>query len=102
MSFCLGWQNAFDAVGMHGRRWFSDMIPMRVLGSGLLMMLLWVLLIIGIIFLVVRLSRSNSDSRYVHQARQDNAVNILRERFARGEISQEEYEERLKILKEEK
>ena len=30
MSFCLGWQNAFDAVGMHGRRWFSDMIPMRI------------------------------------------------------------------------
>ena len=28
----------------------------------------------------------------------NEAVNILRERFAKGEISKEEYEERLKVL----
>jgi uncharacterized membrane protein len=30
----------------------------------------------------------------------DNTINILRERFARGEISQDEYDEKLKTLKE--
>jgi putative membrane protein len=60
-------------------------------------MLVWLVFAVVIVWLVVRaltaLDRRGSDGR--NQAAPDE---ILRERFARGEIDAEEYERRLTIL----
>lgn len=100
MSWCYNWQNVFRAANIHGRKWFSGMMGMHGWGGGFFIMLLWTLIIVGIVLLVIRLIRNNSGSRYMPQDEQDRAINILREKLARGEISQEEYEEKLRILKE--
>jgi putative membrane protein len=52
--------------------------------------LFWVVVIVGIVFLV----RNTRD----HRDRRSTAHEILDERFARGEISVEEYEQRRKVL----
>ncbi|HZJ58454.1 MAG TPA: SHOCT domain-containing protein [Clostridia bacterium] len=100
MKGCYGWRNLFNPANMHGRRWFAGMMPMHSWGGGLFMFLFWALIIAGVVYLIIRLSRNSSPSRYMPVGGQDNAINILRERLARGEISQDEYDERLKILKE--
>jgi putative membrane protein len=85
---------------MHGRRWFTGMMPMHSWWGGFFMFLFWALVIAGIVYMVIRLSRNNSRSGYMPIGERDNTINILRERFARGEISQDEYDEKLKTLKE--
>jgi len=63
---------------------------------GLLMMGLAVLLVVLVIVGLWRLFSSGSASRSA--AAPDRALDILRERFARGEIDEEEYEARKKAL----
>ncbi len=65
---------------------------------GPLMMLLFFILIVTIIVLVLR--RPNGQKPDKSTSPDNDAVNILRERFARGEIDKQEYEERIKILRE--
>lgn len=64
------------------------------MGAG---MLLWVLLAVVVVWLIVRglmaLERTGSD-----QPTGSPADEILRERFARGEIDAEEFEKRLTLL----
>ena len=68
------------------------------MGGWILMVLLWVLLIVGIVVLVKWLiSSSGSDSRQ-SEARRGRALEILRERYARGEIDHEEFDERRRRL----
>ena len=57
----------------------------------LLMMLTWVALIAGTVWLVVR---SGADDRRPSRARE-----ILDERYARGELTTEEYRERVDVLR---
>lgn len=54
----------------------------------LLMILFWILVIIGIFYLVRRLSGGSGGRQ-----EGDNALSILRERYARGDISKEEFEQ---------
>lgn len=57
------------------------------------MMILWWVLIIAVIVVLVRYlipGQSNSSSK--------SAIDILKERYARGEISKEEFEEKKKDL----
>jgi len=66
---------------------------------GPLMMLIFVVLLVGAIVLVVRLlggDGGGSAGRPQHRA--DRSLEILRERFARGEIDSAEFEERRKAL----
>jgi len=62
---------------------------------GLIMMIVFIALIAGAIVLVVRLTGlgSSSGAGGANKARQ-----ILDERFARGEIDKEDYEERKRVL----
>lgn len=55
--------------------------------------LLWLLLLGGVIFALVR---GRGRGRW-HQGQ--SAENVLAERYARGEIAEEEYRERLDVLK---
>jgi putative membrane protein len=53
---------------------------------------MWILLIVGIIlivFVVTRLSRDKSSEPKLHES----AMDILKKRYARGEITKEEFEQ---------
>jgi putative membrane protein len=59
----------------------------------ILMVLFWIAVAIGIAFLVRYLVRSGR-----RPAEEDSALEILRRRYAKGEISKEEFEEKRKDL----
>ena len=51
------------------------------------MMILWTVLVIGIIFIIVRWAGGSSPKRLASH----NAMGILTERYAKGEISREDF-----------
>ncbi|MDQ3646181.1 MAG: SHOCT domain-containing protein [Actinomycetota bacterium] len=53
----------------------------------------------AVIILVVRLIRSRDTTRSFGAPPRSNALNVLEERFARGEISREEFTERREVLR---
>lgn len=61
-------------------------------GMGLGMLLFFALIVVGIVLLLR--PATGSEPRREH----DRALEILNERFARGEIDREEYEERRRVL----
>lgn len=62
--------------------------------SGLIMVVFWVLFIMLIIW-VIREARG----KHPHHFRfSSSALDILKERYAKGEIDKEEYEEKKKVL----
>ena len=60
-------------------------------GGGLMMIVFWALLIVLVVWIVKEISgrHSNSDSK---------ALDILKERYAKGEINKEEFESKKKDL----
>ncbi|MFQ5798058.1 MAG: SHOCT domain-containing protein [Bacteroidota bacterium] len=62
-------------------------------GHWFTMLLWWVLVLAAIIFLVKWLTDQKSQS-----TKEDSAVEILKKRYARGEISKEEFEEKKKDI----
>jgi putative membrane protein len=58
------------------------------------MLLFWGLVILGSIYLVKMLTGGSGTS-----APQETAEDILRKRFARGELSREEFEKALQVLR---
>lgn len=68
-------------------------------GGGFIWSIIWMIiqiaLVIGAIYLIVSLFRNNR----IGEKRND-AIEILRERYAKGEISEDEYLERKKHLEE--
>ncbi len=56
--------------------------------GGFWMIFFWVLVLVGIIFLVYFLIKKSSDTG---QTSSRNPMDILRERYAKGEITEEEY-----------
>ncbi len=65
-------------------------------GWSIIMMVFWIAVIVGIIFLIRWIALS-TDSRRETSA-EDSAMEILRNRYARGEINKEEFEEKKKDL----
>ncbi|TFY98440.1 SHOCT domain-containing protein [Ramlibacter rhizophilus] len=63
------------------------------------MHLLWWLVLVGAGALLLRWILRDTGSRGGDQPRRASAEDVLRERFARGEIDQREYEERLRVLR---
>ncbi|MDP2954468.1 MAG: SHOCT domain-containing protein [Chloroflexota bacterium] len=61
---------------------------------GLGMVVFWGL----IIWLVVALAQGSTGTRSYDSSHADSALEVLKKRYARGEISKEEYEERKKDL----
>lgn len=75
------WNHMWALDGASGWGWF-----------GLMHLAWWLLLIAGAAFVVRSLLDGRAGGR-------DGALDILRERFARGEIDQAEYEQRRKLLR---
>jgi putative membrane protein len=76
--------------------WHWEMHPIWWWGWGLgmmaMMLLFWTIVIIGLVIGIRRLLGKGREER------SDSALQILRERYARGEINKEEFEGRKKDL----
>ena len=60
-----------------------------------MMWLVWLPIIALFVWFLIRVTRNND----TEQTNRRNAVDILKEKFAEGEISREEYEERIDVLR---
>jgi putative membrane protein len=69
--------------------------------GGPIVMLIFGLIIVGVlVYLVIAVSRKNS-GKYIgdfNRSNRGNAIEILEERFAKGEISKEDFESMRKTL----
>jgi putative membrane protein len=63
-------------------------------GGWLMMIFRWAI-IIGVIYLVVRALTTDRNSR---QSKEETALEILKKRYVRDEISKEEYEQKKKDI----
>jgi len=64
--------------------------------GGGLMWIFWIVLIVGIIFIVKILSTTNKESKYLDVKK---PLEILKERYASGEIDESEFEQKRNKLK---
>ncbi len=85
-----GWQ--YDGWGMMG--------PGMMGGFGWmwLMPVFWIVFLGLIIWAVVAAVRGSSESRSSDSSKADSALELLKKRYARGEIDKDEYEEKKKDL----
>ena len=99
---CLfgGW-NEVLAQGNEYRSWHMgpDMMYGWGMGwmGGIFMLIFWVLVIVGMVFLIkwlIHASRGHSEVR----PGSSSALEIIKERYARGEIEKAEFEEKKKDL----
>jgi putative membrane protein len=65
-------------------------------GMGISMILIWVVLIAAIVLLVKYAAGSGS---WAGRDREKSALDLLKERYARGEIEREEFEQKKRDLK---
>ncbi len=66
-------------------------------GMGLGMLLFWAILIVGIVMLV---RSSRGSGAWGKDEREKSALDLLKERYARGEIEREEFEQKKRDLNE--
>lgn len=87
----LVWFNGYNPYDWGDYRgWSSGRGHMRLPGMGVMMLLFWALVLFGLILLINWLSRlSGADTG---AARGPGAVEILKQRYARGEIDRTGYE----------
>jgi len=74
--------------GWHGGGWL-------MMGFG---MLFWVLILVAVVWLVVRTVNAADRRQRDGHGERDEALDLLRRRFASGDIDAEEFERRLAIL----
>ena len=75
---------------MNGGYWWMGLVAMAV------QLLFWVFIIWLVVYVFKKYFHSNYATRGTYS--QDNALDILRERYARGEIDTEEYQMRKRDL----
>ena len=82
-----GWHMGPGMMGGWGMGWFG----------GIFMMIFWVLVLVGLVFLIKWLiqvtNRGRSDN-----GNHNRALDILKERYARGEIDTDEFEAKKKVI----
>lgn len=87
LGWAFGWEEGrYWMMGGFGWMWFMP----------LFMVAFWGLLIWAVVTLVQGLSQTSGF--HVASGPQDSALEILKRRFARGEIGKEEFEEKKKVL----
>jgi putative membrane protein len=79
-----GWGHGFGGFGGLG---FLAVIPMLIF---------WGLIIIGVIFAIRAFGEHNRS--VLSQGSKSTALDILKERYAKGEIDTQEYEEKKRVL----
>jgi putative membrane protein len=62
-------------------------------GGGIFMILFWILVVLGIVYLVKLLMGGSKNEK-----ESETALDILKKRYARGEISREEFDEKKKDI----
>ena len=88
-----GWQGY--GYGMMGPGMMDNFGWGGFMGMGIGMVIFWGLVIWGVVLLVRGLVSAGGGGE---SSRQDSALEILKRRYARGEISKEEFEEKKKDL----
>lgn len=83
-----GWHMGPGMMNGWGMGWFG----------GIFVIVFWVLLIIGLVFLIKWLVQSTMGNSGSPRGASSNALEILRERYARGEINKQEFEEKRRDL----
>jgi len=90
--------------GGYGGTWPGMMGPGMMnwgYGAGWLMgifnIVFWVVLIVAIVYFIKWLSASSKQGGYERKG--ESALEILRQRYAKGEIDKDEFEEKMKALK---
>lgn len=78
--------------GMGGSGWGMSWL------GGIFMFIFWIFIIIGIIFLVRWLIQTTREESGKNIDDSQNALDILKERYARGEINKQEFEGKKKDL----
>ena len=71
--------------------WWSDYWPMPWMLFGPVMMIIFIVLCMAMMMFMMR-------GGMMHRSRGGQALEILKERFARGEINQAEFDERRRVL----
>jgi len=69
-----------------------------MMGGGLILTLL---VLVVVVWAIIKVFPDWQDRVGLNRRRENSAEETLRQRFARGEIDAEEYEQRLRILREE-
>ncbi len=90
-----GWEACRTEMFEHG---MTGPWMMTGLGGWSMMGIIWLVVIGLIVWLVVSLARSNHATSSSHTGGDVRALEILKTRYARGEIDKTEYEEKLKDL----
>jgi putative membrane protein len=76
-----------------GDRWMHGMAAWGP-GMGFMMFLFWILIVVGIVFLAWFFSEVGRRARGPQAAgAQETALEVLRKRYARGEITRDQYQE---------
>lgn len=75
------WCTTSGIMGGYGMGWFSSIF----------MIAFWVLILVGIFFMIRWLIRTSSGHKYTTHSG-SSALEILKERYARGEIDRENFE----------
>ena len=76
-----------------GRFGYDHMLPWMAWVGPIVMIVFWALVVTAIVFLIRYLARQSRSS-----ATDSSALAILKERYARGEIDKEEFEQKRKDI----
>jgi putative membrane protein len=82
-----GWGMGPGMMGGYGQGWFG----------GIVMIVFWILILVGLIFLIKWLIQSTGRDKATGSDG-DRSLEILKERYAKGEIDKQEFESKKKDL----
>jgi putative membrane protein len=83
-----GWQMGPEMMYGWGMGWFG----------GIFSLIFWILIIVGLVFLIRWLIHASKGHPAAQLQNGSRALEILRERYARGEIDKQEFEEKKRDL----